>query len=526
MMALTLGGLAKIYAYFNQGAIKTDLVSKAIQESTIHDPVYEWDLSQSLEGVKLDEYTRQEVQDAYTYAWYILNASLDARKNLGLEDRFSKKMVEKIEKGFVGDTNFLMQRAELNHKIKVHLFSYDRQLISFKDSEVRLVNRSVDRRTGQSQQSTQENNYEVVMGLEDGYWKIFELLQLPEVENIQSQNEIGEKQSYEAIKGINYYPSEHPWFDFWKKYNKITVEKDLQLIQELGFNHTRIFIPYALFGKGTLNQDMLNRLDHYLETCQSKNITVCLSLFDFPESYRIAYYPATAKHLKQLLERYQHHPAIVIWDLKNEADLDFESYGQGVVMDWLRLISLEAKRIAPNINMTVGWSNIKYASLLAKQLDLLSFHLYADIEEAEGHLRKLKKEYPNKEIYLSEFGMTSYQSRILPFGSTEKEQALFTRDVLAFIEAEEIEHYAFWTLYDFAEAPKEVIGWKPWIRSAQEKMGLLSITGEEKLVLQNFNGGKSSIENLSWYEKIKPSYFIISLLLLLTFLLKFKNSRI
>jgi len=96
-MALAITVLAKVYTYFKVGAEKTDLVSKAIRESTIHDPIYKWDLSQSLEGVELDEYTRQDIQDAYTYAWYILNSSLAARKNLGLEDRFSKKMVEKID---------------------------------------------------------------------------------------------------------------------------------------------------------------------------------------------------------------------------------------------------------------------------------------------------------------------------------------------------------------------------------------------------------------------------------------------
>ena len=520
-MAFAITVLAKVYTYFKVGAEKTDLVSKAIRESTIHDPIYKWDLSQSLEGVELDEYTRQDIQDAYTYAWYILNSSLGARKNLGLEDRFLKKMVEKIEMGFDGDTTLNFQRAELNHNIKMHLFSYDRQLVAFTDSQVRLYNRTVEKQSKQSKLSQQEVSYKIVMGLEDGYWKIFEMVQ---VENEsqeallvggQSRRPLGGNVS-EKIEGINYYPSENPWFDFWKKYNQKTVKEDLQLIQELGFNHTRIFLPYELFGKGTLNKNMTDRLDQYLAACQENQISVCLSLFDFPESYHIAYYPATGKHLTQLLERYHDHPAIAIWDIKNEADLDFDSFGQEVVMDWLSFICQEAKRISPQIKLTVGWSDIKYADLLAKELDILSFHLYADIEKAGTNLRKLKIAYPNKEIYLSEFGMTSYRSKILPFGSTDKEQAVYTRDVLQLIEKEGIEHYAFWTLHDFVEAPKEVIGWKPWIRSAQEKMGLISVDGKEKMVIRNFRDGE--IPELMWYEKVKPFYFLMVVLLLVLFL--------
>ena len=525
-MALCLGGFAKLYSYFKVGAEQIDLVSKAQKESSIHDPAYTWDLSESKEGVLLDEYTRQEIQDAYTLAWYILNTSIAKQKDLGLADRYSKKMISKIEGRFDEKSSTYEERADLNHNIKVHLYSYDRQLISFSDTNVKLVRKTTNIETGVAEQFEDIMHFDVVMGLEDGYWKIFDIVQLDcntkaEEGSIQLKNKV---ELTEKIKGVNYYPADNPWFDFWKNYDKQIVQKDLALLKGIGFNHTRIFIPYELFGKASLDSTMVHRLDDFLNQCQKQNITSTLSLFDFPESYHLPYYPATRRHLLQLLDRYQNHPAVKIWDLKNEADLDFENYGQEVVINWLDFMIREARTKAPNINLTIGWSKVDYVDLLSEHLDLQSFHLYGDIDQHHKHLRKLKEQNKIiKPLYLSEFGMTSYRSTILPFGSTKKQQAVFTKEVLEFVNEEKIDHYAFWTLHDFKEAPKEVIGWKPWIRKAQENMGLIGIDGIEKPVLNNFTDGTDEIESLRWYEQTQPIYLIIPLLLILLYLISFKS---
>lgn len=527
-MTLVVSGFAKLYSYFKHGAEKTDIISKAQNESSIHDPTYTWDNSETVEGVELDEFTRSEIQQAYTLAWYILNTSLAKQEDLGIADRFSKKMVPKITNGLKKNNSTSSERAELNHNIKVHLFSYDRQLISFTDTDVNVITKTTNLETGVSNQVRDSFDFDVVMGLEDGYWKIFEIIQLKSDKGnlknyVQAENRIPITKN---IKGINYYPSEDPWFDFWKNYNSETVAQDIKLMKRYGFNHTRIFIPYALFGKGSLDSLMVFRLDDFLDQCKKQDITTTISLFDFPESYKLAYYPATRQHLLQLLKRYYNHPAVQIWDLKNEADLDFENYTKEVVVSWLDFIIEEAKNKYPNSNLTVGWSKIDYIEILADKLDLQSFHLYGDLKEHQKYLRKLKKEKKIiKPLYLSEFGMTSYQSKLLPFGSTKKQQAVFTQNALQFIAEEEINHYAFWTLHDFQKAPKEVIGWKPWIRKAQKNMGLLSTDGKEKPVLANFLEGDQEVEGLSWYQKIHPISMIIPFLLF-TLLLITNKSKI
>lgn len=515
-MAIAVGGLAKFYTYFKTGASYTDLISKTQKEALIHDPIYQWEINNN-KGVELDEYTRQQIQDAYTAAWYILNRSNAEQKNLGLEDKFSKRMLDKILHQYEASSSIKENRVDLDHNINLHLFSYDRQIASFTDSNVKIV-RKVENQNAPLMIDTVD--FDIVMGLEDGYWKVFEMLQLEkEVESSKGKLVTQKKSLLQKIQGINYYPTDHPWLDFWPNYVEETSKRDLDLAKELGFNHLRIFLPYAVFGKGSLNSKMVKHLDHFLDSCTEKDMTVTLSLFDFPESYHLEYYSATRKHLLQLLSRYKDHPAVTIWDLKNEADLDFQNYGEAVVMDWLFMIIKTAQENAPNINLTIGWSDAAFASYFSAELDLLSFHIYKDPDMERKKIKALKSKFPDKPFYVSEFGMTSYQSFFLPFGSTAKEQAIYTKEILNLLNEEGIEHYAFWTLHDFTKAPKEVIGPKPWIRNAQKNMGLIKDGKNLKLAAINFETQQGFTDSLLWHERIKPAYLLLAIALLLLVLL-------
>jgi len=523
-MSLMVGALAKGYSYFKTGASHSDLLSQSQQEKLIHDPVITWDLKDDNQGVELDDFTRQKIQDAYIAAWYILNRSTAKQTDLGLADKYSVKMVDKISKTFAQASNYLSKQVDLEHHLKVHLFSYDRQIVSFSDQRVKVARAINDFHSDDQHLVYDTMSFDIVMGLEDGYWKVFEMIQLKDI-NENDKSTIGNlnarKEIVKNIKGINYYPSDHPWLDFWPNYKEKTTRQDLNLARKLGFNHVRIFIPYTVFGKGTMDAKMISYLDHFLDTCKEKELTVTLSLFDFPESYHLNYYSATRKHFIQLLERYKDHQAVVLWDLKNEADLDFQHYGEQVVMNWLQLMIKTANDEASHINITVGWSDLQYAHYLSDELDILSFHLYKDIEEVKKNFQSIKELNLGKAFYVSEFGKTTFQSTFLPFGSTAKEQAVYTKEVLDFLSEEKINHHAYWTLYDFEKAPKEVMGSKPWIRNAQKNMGLVTTDGKLKPAIINYESKDGYQAKLKWHDAIKPFYllFIIGFILSI-FLLK------
>ena len=179
VMALIVAGLAKFYSYFKTGASTSDLITVTQQDRLLHNPSYTWHLNNG-QGVDLDEFTQQKIQDAYTASWYILNKSNQEQKDLGLADRFSKQMIEKITKSFKSKASQEEERTDLEHHIHLYLYSYDRQLVSFTDKRVKVNRKIYDLNTGHKYSTIDTLTFDVVMGLEDGYWKIFEFVQLGE----------------------------------------------------------------------------------------------------------------------------------------------------------------------------------------------------------------------------------------------------------------------------------------------------------------------------------------------------------
>jgi len=229
--------------------------------------------------------------------------------------------------------------------------------------------------------------------------------------------------------------------------------------------------------------------------------------------------PATAQHIIKILKRYKDNETIWAWDLKNEADLDFPAYGKETVLEWLTFITDIARREAPHHYLTVGWSTSDVAHLLDDQLDIISFHSYKNIGEEQRGIEALKTKVQDKEMFISEFGKTSYRSWLLPFGSTENEQALYCQKMLELMEDSNIRHFAYWTLHDYEKAPSEVFGWKPWIKKSQEQMGIIRENGDAKKVYRTFENLEGTAFRKTISDYCKPFYLIATLFLLLFILI-------
>lgn len=517
-MIIVVNVLSKIYSHFVTYTEPTDFLSQTYIQRIVHEPVFSWTLENEKEGIELDPFTQKLIEDAYRSAWYLMNKSIHTKIDMGMEDHLSKKMIARILKNLENENSHVDERVELNHNIDLHLFSYDRQLVSFSDNYVQ-THRKLTSDDGTIVRSIDTSHFDVVMGLEDGYWKLLELKQVELPSLTIQKNKIVETAEifnfdFQA-KAINYYPSKTPWFDFWTLYNQDTVLSDLKTTKEIGFNSVRIFIPYFIFGKAYPQEEMLKKLDSCIMALEEHQLKGIITLFDFPESFYMDHYPATGQHIRKIMRRYKENKNIWAWDLKNEADLDFGSYGEETVLAWLRYIIDIAREEAPHHLLTVGWSSADVAHHLSDELDLVSFHSYKTIEKEEKGIQALKSKIEAKPMFISEFGKSSYRSAILPFGSTENEQAVYTQDMLKLMEDEDVEHYAFWTLYDFEKAPSEVFGWKPWIRKSQAQMGVLTKDGEAKSVLRSFKPSKREVFKMTFQDHIKPFYIWCWLLFLL-----------
>jgi len=202
------------------------------------------------------------------------------------------------------------------------------------------------------------------------------------------------------------------------------------------------------------------------------------TLFDFPVGFELLKYTGYDRHLRILLERYADSETIIAWDLKNEPDLDFQFHKKEDVLDWLDFIIKQAKKYDPNHPLTVGWAHPENAHYLSENLDFVSFHYYLSLKELADVTKEVKSMCSDKQILVSEYGMTSYDG-FWPGSHSESEQTQYIAGVNEFLLDQDMGGM-LWSLYDFDEAPSDIFGWKPWIKASQKKFGIIKADGSQK----------------------------------------------
>ncbi len=629
MLVIVLSLLANVFAFFSHANyMQPEKKVKSIYSTSYHVPTTVWDQPQVANGRMLEQFDNAEITRAYQNAWYFLNESLRKKSTVGLEDFFADHLIEEIEKVITKDHDYIEDRVDLDHNIDLHLFSIDKQVAAFKDTNVRIKRKVVNKGSIVYEEEVYKN-YEVVMTLADGKWKVLHLKEMentikapdfkneprfvmdsivtyvqsgeseygkaakvncktkplkgyhklmpgetlyrlskkynvsvkqmmkwnkianladikacshlrvvpqqkdrkkivlvtPRVEreaklkirkvekgeslfkiakeyNLQpsvlkeangiediiiSEGQILEipnlleinRSKINKLKGINYYPQDTPWWDFWTAYDSKIIRKDLLTIKKLGMNTIRVFVPSDGVIPGLQFNTMLDKLESLLDECETLDLDVMVTLFDFPVSFDLSYYTKSERQLEGLLTRFKDHPALLAWDLKNEPDLDFKLHGKKKVIQWLSYLIEKARVYDPNHLLTIGWSNPESAINLSKELDFISYHYYREVSSLKLDMLKLREAVNNKPLVLQEFGIPSDRKWYKPLGYSKDDQSEYLSEFKKEMEANNLP-YMLWTLYDFTDIPTEVFGHKRWATNKQKYFGLIDHDGKKK----------------------------------------------
>ncbi|HOW88412.1 MAG TPA: cellulase family glycosylhydrolase [Candidatus Omnitrophota bacterium] len=247
--------------------------------------------------------------------------------------------------------------------------------------------------------------------------------------------------------GINYYPRNKIWEDFWLQYDEAETGKDLVRIEALGFNSIRIFIHHPSVTNPFHQEKLLTNLHHFLNEASRRNILTIVTLFDWAQLYA----DPDERELREILEKIvmplKDHPGILAWDIKNEPDLDYKFYrSPEIVNHWLEKVLGIVREMDPNHLITVGWLHVppEAASLLQK-CDFISFHHYGYERKVGKILKDLQKRYPGKPVVLEEYGYFT-----LPLIRNEEGQKAYLRTVMREALLEDVDGLFVWTLYDHA----------------------------------------------------------------------------
>ena len=278
------------------------------------------------------------------------------------------------------------------------------------------------------------------------------------------------------LVGVNYFPSATPWREFWRDFDPHLIAADFEKIETLNANAVRVFLTREDF-LGDDHEAGLENLAQLLRIASDRGLQVVPTLFDLKHDFGLGTWAADAIYLSKVLEVLKESDAVAFVDLKNEPDLDFSSNGQPKMLAWLRTMLIMTRKAAPQLPVTIGWSNASSALLLVEELDVVTYHDYAPIRDSAENHAILKLVSGGKPILVTEIGETAYEMA-LGFPSDELRQSERLGDRLdAHLSSDGV---FVWSLLDFDTTDPEAIGRSPWAKRLQANFGLLRTDGSVK----------------------------------------------
>lgn len=473
---------SSLYSFLNTGADRSKMLHTEVKKVEQYLPKVTWK-NDGNEGRKISQQKINTIRNDYLDAWYVKHIAYKTNTRVGIEDYFTKSARQNIYN--ILDYNKLnkisVESTTLEHNLDIEFFSEDGQLIVLTDTDA-LEYKKVFKDNKLILESTEVSTYKYVLLLEDGFWRIRHMVK--EASKKYENTPIKTAIAYTNIKGINYYPQATPWDMYGEEFDINIIKNDFRIIKKAGLNSIRIFVPYEDFGKAEIKYEKLEKLKKVLDTALKLDLKVVITLFDFYGNYDVLDWTLNQRHAEKVVEMFKDHEAILAWDVKNEPNLDFDSRGEENVTAWLDFMIILIKSIDHKHPVTIGWSNTKSAPILQDKVDVVSFHYYDELADFETEYHKLKgKIKNNKPIILQEFGLSSYGGMWRPFVGSEEKQANYYKEIQKSMTKNSIP-FMSWTLYDFDNVPKEVLGRLPWRTNPQKKFGFITSSGKKKLSYQ------------------------------------------
>ena len=476
VIALIVSGISGLFSYLNTGADRSKMLHTEIKKIEQYLPKVIWQPLNN-EGRKMDNQNLNAIQNDYLDAWYVKQVAYNSNKKAGIKDYYTdharKNLYQTID--YNASNNTRVNATTIKHNLNLDFFSEDGQLAVITDKDV-LEYKQVYNKDSLVLETKETSTYKSILLLEDGFWRIRHTVR----QNFTPiKSKLNPPIDSLNIKGINYYPQNAPWAMFGDLFSKDTLKKDFKIIKDAGLNTIRIFVQYEDFGKADVDKTKLKQLKTTLDIAKQHNLKVIVTLFDFFGDYAVLNWTLNHRHAETIVNSIKNHDALLAWDIKNEPNLDFKSRGKANVIAWLDNM-IDIVRSVDSINpITIGWSNTKSATILKDKVDFVSFHYYEDLEELDSKVIALKKEIKNKQLVLQEFGISSYSGFWKPFGNSKEDQANYYKKAQEIIAKNNLQ-FMSWTLYDFKNIPKEVVGRLPWRKNAQKHFGFIDKNGNKK----------------------------------------------
>jgi tetratricopeptide (TPR) repeat protein len=217
-------------------------------------------------------------------------------------------------------------------------------------------------------------------------------------------------------RGINYFPRDFPWRRFLTESDFETIQSELHLIRQTGFNSLRLFLWHeALFtcpADGAIPQaQAFALLDRIIAEAAALDFRLIVTLNDLPDltSYPLYENP---DHVREqtayIVTRYRDEPTIMAWDVRNEGDIDWrrnEGISQEMVITWLGEVISQVRALDTNHLITAGWLRDEMST--EPLVDFVSFHYWSHSDGLEARISETLAA-TDKPVLMEEFGYSTF----------------------------------------------------------------------------------------------------------------------
>lgn len=510
----------------SQGADPASAFHEAVKAPVELLQVMPWLPDPPRDGRPMEPGTRQSITEAYASAWSALDRASRGDPGAPIDEYLSGPAQQAAHQAMEDARRQPLSISQLQQALELTFYSDDGSVVAFNVPEAEIV-----RIVGIGDTAVVVPTVEflqVVMLLEDGNWRVQQLYTASSTRSgVQTIGDTAERAAAtraladDPLFGANSVTAygEDPT---WLSYDPMTAEADLQALAPLGMDSLRVFVA-----GGVLTEESINNLRDFATRAADHDVRLVVTLLDGIADHSPLRWRDDYANVEQVVGALANQPAVVLWDLKNEPDLDdVRSGGRPVVDAWLREIAVRVRALDPDTPTTVGWSNGGEAARVLDAVDVVSFHHFDDAALLRERLERLRPLVGDHPVMLTEFGSTSWRGFVR--GEVPGHQAADLYELLRAADEFGVSGRLVWVLRDPVAPPS--VSNNPWAQQAELSYGVLWHDGRAKQATQVLvDRGQGPPPRIAFDESFRMTlpYAIVALAaFLIVFVLVMRYARV
>ncbi|MFI7600109.1 hypothetical protein [Actinoplanes sp. NPDC049681] len=421
-----LAGVARLASWHLPGALSTSALHEVAELPPEADRLVTWLPDGNDVQRVLDPATRVQIEAAYVRAW----AAIGRYQTTGDTEPVASTFAEPARSAALAVPRSATASWSIAHHLELQFFALDGMTVSVRDTDANIVRSAVT--AGLPTLTDVHETYDVVLVLQDGYWRIQQLRRVatePPViigrtaggtgATVLAGVRAASARTVPELHGVGY---ELP---FDKALDEKAVSADLATVTKLGLDTVRVPLPYAQLGGDAADAAKLQLFRRFLDLAAAQNVHVVPVLFSGLDELTPDVWAATDMHLRAVVGALRDHRAIAMWDVADAPDQRATGVAGSVeVYGWVVHTVTQLRSVDPGHPVTVSWSDVSAAGspTVNGLFDAVSLAWNGSYDELAAALAQVSRNASGRPLMLSRFGLSTYNS-VFPGGHTEAEQA-------------------------------------------------------------------------------------------------------